>query len=222
MSRPTKSEHLFRKYCADRGYDVETIPEGPEKTPDFLVSTSQGQLIAEIKELCPNEEDRKIISENGGTIRKIFGKRVGEKIKRAKRQKYGSSSIPQVIVLYDNITIGDIRPTYPNFYLSPVDIAFGMYGELKTSILFDKATGKMAGTKSELGKNQFLRSDEGKEISAVCILCDVLENAAPFMHTFHSVFATMPLSRKVFSGPNDKHFQNPIHGNVFETSWIEF
>jgi hypothetical protein len=51
MNRPTKSEEIFKKYCADRVYAVDKIPEGVEKTPDFLVSTSQGELIAEIKEL---------------------------------------------------------------------------------------------------------------------------------------------------------------------------
>jgi hypothetical protein len=60
MNPPTKSEELFKKYCANQGYAVEKIPEESEKTPDFLVSTSQGQLIAEIKELCPNAEDKKL------------------------------------------------------------------------------------------------------------------------------------------------------------------
>jgi hypothetical protein len=221
MNQPTKSEELFKKYCAEQAYAIEKIPEGAEKTPDFLLTTSYGPIIAEIKEACPNEEDARIILERGGTITKILGKRVGERIKQAKRKKFGDAKIPCVIVLYDNIVINGTRPSYPNFYFSPTDIAFGMYGELKTSILFDKTAGKILGTRNELGKNQYLRSDEGRKISAVCLLCDVLENAPPFLYTFHSVFASVPLLRNIFAGPNDKHFRNPIVGNTFETSWVE-
>ena len=228
MNPPTKSEELFKKYCANQGFAVEKIPEGTEKTPDFLVSTSQGQLIAEIKELCPSAEDKKIILEKGGTIRKTFGKRVGEKIKLAKRKKFVNTAIPRIIILFDNIVVRDRNvvandaPFLPNYYITPEDIAFGMYGELKTTILYDKAKGKIVGTRSDLGKNQHLRSDEGREISAVCVLTGNSEDIAPFLYTFHSVFASIPLPRAIFMGPKDKHFKNPVSGDTFETSWIEF
>jgi hypothetical protein len=221
MNPPTKSENLFKKYCTDQSYQIEKIREGADKTPDFLVTTPHGQIIAEVKEACPNDEDIKIISESGG-IKKTLGKRVGEKIKQGKRKKYPDCQSPRVIVLYDNIIVNGVRPSYPNFYFNPADIAFGMYGELKTTILYDKVAGKIVGTRNELGKNQYLRSDEGREISAVCLLSDVLENDYPCLYTFHSVFALLPLSRQIFAGSNDKHFRNPVNGNTFETSWVEF
>jgi hypothetical protein len=221
-NRTTKSEELFKKYCANQSYPVEKIPEGTDKTPDFRVTTPHGQIIAEVKEVCPNAEDIKIASENGGTIRKSLGKRVGEKIKQGKRKKCLDPQIPRVIVLYDNIVVNGIRPFYLNFYFNPADIAFGMYGELKVTLLFDKSAGKIVRTRSGLGKNQYLRSDQGREISAVCLLSDVLENDHPCLYTFHSVFALLPLSRQIFTGSNDKHFRNPVNGNTFVTSWIEF
>ena len=171
---------------------------------------------------------QKIILEKGGTIRRTFGKRVSEKIKQAKRKKFGNSAIPRIIILYDNIVLRDRNivandtPFLPNYYLRPEDIAFGMYGELETTILYDKAKGKIVGTRNELGKNQHLRSDEGREISAVCVLTGNSEDTAPFLYTFHSVFASIPLPRGIFMGPKDKHFKNPVNGNTFETSWIEF
>jgi hypothetical protein len=222
MNQPTKSEELFKKYCADQSYPVEKIPEGVDKTPDFLVTTPHGQIIAEVKETCPNDEDIKIVSERGGTIKKTIGKRVGEKIKQGKRKKYFDTQIPRVIVLCDNIIVNGERPSYPNFHFSQEYIAFGMYGELKTTILYDKNGGKIVEPRNELGKNQYLRSDYGREISAVCLLCDVLENQPPFVYSFHSVFALLPLSRQIFAGSNDKHFRNPVIGNTFETSWIKF
>jgi hypothetical protein len=222
MNRPTKSEELFKKYCTDQSYAVEKIPESTDKTPDFLVTTPHGQIVAEVKEACPNDGDIKIISQSGRTIKKILGKRVGEKIKQGKRKKHLDAKIPRVIVLYDNIVVNGVRPTRPNFFFSREDIAFGMYGELKTTILYDKNAGKIVGTWNELGKNQYLRFDQGREISAVCLLSDVLENNHPCLYTFHSVFALHPLSRQIFAGSNDKHFRNPVNGNTFETTWVEF
>jgi hypothetical protein len=222
MNPATKSEELFKKYCRDQSYQTEKILEGAEKTPDFKVTTPQGQIIAEIKEVCPNDEDIKDASGNGGTRVKILGKRVGEKIKQGTRKKYPDHEIPRVIVLYDNIVVSGIRPMYPNFFLSPADIAFGMYGELTTTILYDKAAGKILGTRNELGKNQHLRMERSQEASAVCLLTDIFDENTPFLYTYHSVFAAHPLSRQIFCGPNDKHFRNPVKGSTFETSWIEF
>jgi len=222
MNPPTKSEEIFKKYCADQSYQVEKILEGAEKTPDFKVTTSQGQIIAEIKEVCPNDEDIKIASENGGTIGRSLGKRVREKVKQGCRKKYPDQQIPRVIVLYDNIIVNGVRPWYPNFYFSPADIAFGMYGELKTTVLYDKRAGKILGTRNELGKNKHLRIDRGQEISAVCLLNDFCEDNQPCIYTYHNVFALLQLSRQVFAGSNDKHFKNPVNENTFETSWIEF
>jgi len=139
MNRPTNSEGLFLKYCADQSYQIEKIPEGADRTPDFKVCTPYGQIIAEVKETCPNEEEIKIASENGGTIVKSIGKRAGEKIKQAMKKKYADQQIPRVIVLYDNIVVNGVHPLRPSFYFDPTDIAFGMYGELKTIILYDKA-----------------------------------------------------------------------------------
>ena len=222
MSPATKSEDLFNKYCQNQSYQIRKIKEGTQKTPDFIVTTPQGRIIAEIKELCPNDEDIKIISARGGTIVKRLGKRVGEKIKQARRKKFPDHQIPRVIVLYDNIIVDGVRPSYPNYFLSSTDISFGMYGELKATILYDKAARKILGTKNELGKNQHLRATQSQEISAVCVLSDIDEANTPFLHTYHSVFTAHPLPRQIFSGPNDKHFRNPVSGNTFETSWIEF
>jgi hypothetical protein len=221
-SRTTKSESLFKTYCTNHSYIVEKIREGTEKTPDFLVKTPFGEIIAEIKEVCPNDEDKKIISGSGGTLKKVLGKRVREKIKQATRKKYSNPNIPRVIVLYDNIIVNGVRPTYPHYHFNPADMAFGMYGELKTTLLYNKQAGKIIGTRNELGKNQHLRSDRGREISAVCLLSNLLEDGHPCLYTYHSIFALAPLSRQIFSGQTDKHFKNPSDGKTFETSWVEF
>jgi hypothetical protein len=226
MNPPTKSELLFRTYCANQSYQIEKVPEDSDETPDFLVSTPLGQLIAEIKELRANKTDKQVAAQSGHTMVRIPGKRVQKQIDRSKNQteRYLDRQIPCVIVLYDNIVANEVRPFYPNYYLSPTDLAFGMYGELKTTIFFDKAARKIIETRSEFGKNQNLTAERRKEISAVCVLSDFLENNQPCLYTYHNVFATPPrqLSRKIFSGTNDRHFKNPVNGNTFMADWIPF
>jgi hypothetical protein len=226
MNPPTKSELLFRMYCANQLYHIEKIPEDSDETPDFLVSTPHGQLIAEVKELRANKSDKQVAAQSGGTIVRIPGKRVQKQIDRSKNQteRYFNRQIPCVIVLYDNIIVNEVRPFYPNYYLSPTDLVFGMYGELKTTIFFDKAAGKIIETRSEFGKNQNLTAERRQEISTVCVLSDFLENNQPCVYIYHNVFATPPrqLSRKIFSGANDRHFKNPVNGNTFVVDWIPF
>lgn len=226
MNRSTKSELLFKTYCAEQTYRVEKIPEDSDNTPDFLVSTPHGQLIAEVKELRANESDEQVAAQSGYTIVRIPGKRVQKQIDKSKSQteRFAARQIPCVIVLYDNIVVDGMRPFYPNYYLSPTDLVFGMYGELKTTIFFDKAAGKIIETRGEFGKNQNLTTERRQEISAVCVLSDVLENNQPCLYTYHNVFAAPPrqLSRKIFDGVNDRHFKNSVNGNTFVADWIPF
>ncbi len=222
MNPPTRSEELFKKYCADQSYRVEKIPEGVEKAPDFKVITPHGTVIAEIKELCANPEESNLASGNGKTLCKRIGKRVGEKIKQAMQKKSADKRSFQVVVLFDNIVVAGDRPLRPDFYFNPEDIAFGMYGELETTILIDKSTGKLVGTRNDLGKNRYLRLGRGQEISAICVLRDIFDRNTPFLYTYHSVFALNCLPRQIFSGPHDKHFRNPADGNTFTTEWVEF
>jgi hypothetical protein len=226
MNPPTKSELLFKAYCASQSYRIEKFLEDSDETPDFLVSTPHGQLIAEIKELRPNDDDVRIIAGQGGTIGRIPGKRVQKQIDRSKNQteRFAVRQIPCVIVLYDNIVVNGMRPFYPNYYLSPTDLVFGMYGELTATIVFDKAAGRIIEARREFGKNQNLTAERRQEISAICVLCDFLENVPPCLYTYHNVFATPPrqLSRKIFAGVNDRHFRNPVNGNTFVADWIPF
>lgn len=224
MNRPTKSEELFKRYCADQSYQLEKIQEGVEQTPDFRVATQHGHVIAEIKEVCPNEEEIAIAKNGGGTHWHSIGKRVRAKIEGAMSQtkKYRSESVPCILVLFDNIVVDGVRPLYPNYYFNPGEIAFGMYGELKVVVSLDKSSGQIIKSQSMLGGKRKLRPDQGNEISAVCILNECFEQYPPSLLTYHNAFAKIPLSRALFAGPYDKHFKNLGDEVSFDTSWVEF
>ena len=60
MSTPTISEILFEQLCSQRGVGCTRIPEGPQKTADYRVAQGSLTLVAEVKQLDPNNEDKKL------------------------------------------------------------------------------------------------------------------------------------------------------------------
>ncbi|MGA2686130.1 MAG: hypothetical protein ABSF51_13875 [Verrucomicrobiota bacterium] len=193
MNPPTKSELLFQEYCEQRLYSVEKIQtEENKRTADFVISTPLGNVFAEVKEACPNDKEREIIQRSKQcldipTQEKNIGKRIRGLIDGALGQTKNLSSLetPCVVVLYDNIIDNGVRPFYPNFHFNYADIAFGMYGELKVTMIFDKTAEKIVETRNELGRDKKLRTDQGQEISAVCLLLsDDAEVYPPNLYTF--------------------------------------
>ena len=60
MSIPTISENLFERLCSQRGVKCVRIPLSTLKTADYRVSLDSFELIAEIKQLNSNSEDKKL------------------------------------------------------------------------------------------------------------------------------------------------------------------
>ncbi|MGD0536345.1 MAG: hypothetical protein ABSC03_01740 [Verrucomicrobiota bacterium] len=226
MKRPTKSEDLFKTYCEALSYTVNNIPEAPDRTPDFRVTTPHGEIIAEVKEARPNEEDVRIATQGRLFGRASWcdlpGKRVRAMLDKATGQtrSFSDERLPCVLILYDNVVVDGFRPKYQNYFFSGFDLASGMYGQLKTVVTF--AGREVIGTKNELGGNRTLRTNKDQQMSAVCVLTDGVGTEPPFMRVYHNSFAALPLPREIFSGLNDKHLKNPGDEKVFLNSWVEF
>jgi len=60
VSNRTISEVHFEKLCANRGVGCERIPESSAKTADYRMSLGSTIIIAEVKQLDPNDEDEKL------------------------------------------------------------------------------------------------------------------------------------------------------------------
>lgn len=60
MNIRTESEERFEKLCSTRGIGCARIPETAKKTADYEVSLGPLILITEVKQLDPNEEDKKL------------------------------------------------------------------------------------------------------------------------------------------------------------------
>lgn len=181
------------------------------RTGSFL---RRGQVIVEVKELTTNEDDLRQLREmkergwthGGGTP----GGRVFEKIKNAAPQLKARVhlALPCVLVFYDNIRADDHRLGAGNLDGSAVD--FGIYG-LQQVLLSPREPGhgySVVGT-SRGGRRQ-MSNDMRVYISAIQVLLDGSEACPrPHVFTFHNYFARLPLSRQVFRGPGDRHFEKP-------------
>jgi hypothetical protein len=206
----THSETIFERICRDAGYDIERPTlrdyEGVP-TADFVVSTPAFRLVAEVEELRPNKEDlRQIDSARRGEMTAggcTIGARPRQHIRRAARQLrgYSAQGIPLIVVLYDNVRVGDIRVAYPTFYLQPHDIDAAMYGDRTAYI----SMATCARTKPDRnGGRRTCTAKEKNYISAVAVISDHDDATVIF---YHNQFANVPLAPPAFRGSNFFHLQ---------------
>jgi len=223
----TKSEALFDEYCRLRNYQNKRIEAGANlgKTPDSLVSTPFGEVIVEIKELTPNDEDKRQVEElkqqkwttGGGRP----GARIFSIIKRAAPQlkRFAEKNVPCVLVLFDNIFIDGMRPRGRCIHLESPFIDFGMYG-LQTVDLTQEGD-KHVHIREGRGGHRQLTGDARVYISSLVVLNGKPESSEPFLYVYHNYFARIPLPQGIFRGPNDRHFRKPTHPNESPQAWEE-
>lgn len=235
MTSQTKSEELFEKYCATRGYRVERLETSANRTPDFLVHTPQGEVVAEVTELRANDEDTKFAKQQevmrrapnrlkvkpcafGTTIGKRLREKIEDKLHQTK--PLASRCLPCVIVVYDNIRYRGRRvhfPWTPDLY--PDHFSVAMYGEYVVVMTLCEHSGEVLRTRDAVGGNRKLRPDQGTHVSAVCHLAESPETGEPFLITYHNGFATTKLPTSVFAQAADVHLKNPETENGFQVTW---
>lgn len=125
---PQDAEKLFGDFCRDIGVyccAVKESSEPNEKSPDFVIFPSGHPIIVEVKQVCPNKEDRESIEsfkEKGwgefGESR--IGDRVRKKINEARPQFKDASKhgIPTMLVLH----------SFNQSYIDMDKIRLAMYG----------------------------------------------------------------------------------------------
>jgi|SRR4030095_4524156 hypothetical protein len=205
----THSERVFEQICRNAGYDIERpVLRNRERVPtaDFVVSTPAFRLV-EVEELRPNEDDlRQIDSIRRGEMSVggcTIGARPRQHIRRAARQlkPYSAQGIPLVVVLYDNVRVGDIRVAYPMFYLQPHDIDAAMYGDRTAYISVATC---LPGRPDRNGGRRTCTAKEKNYISAVAVISDHDDTTVIF---YHNQFADSPLASPAFRGGNFFHLQ---------------
>lgn len=165
--KQTWSEPLFEKYCAARGYSCVSIPNCDRPTPDYRVTADSHDVLVEVKELRPNEDDSRFAEELAqrgiASHRDRPGRRAAEAIKEAASQlKELPDSVPTLIVLLDNVVVEGVS-VWHGALLDSSQIDFGMFG-LQTVELGSGRDGR--------GGQRQLRNDHRVHVSAVAVLYD--------------------------------------------------
>ena len=116
----TRSEQLFEEYCLSRDYRCERFPiSHGGRFPDYLIRTPTGEVICEVKQIDPNEDDiafdTDLVNHGQASSQRILGKRVRAAIANAAGQlkRFKGEARPCIAVLFDN--------TYAH-YLTSADI----------------------------------------------------------------------------------------------------
>jgi hypothetical protein len=209
----TDSERIFHDHCIRHGFLVEKVETSKEKTPDFLLQKESLKLFAEVKELTPNEDDRKYDEDKKKDGFAVFsctiGQRVrGEIVKSAKQLKKFASDCPGIVVIYENLG-EDGFPRYTN----PVFVNVAMYGNwMISSVRVPEAIRKP----DFCGGNGTTTRDHKRYLSAVCVMTDKQ------LLFYHNSFADRPLPREVFSGEDCLHFRKISDPHDAPGEWDNF
>ncbi|MFC2060193.1 hypothetical protein ACFLTZ_03750 [Chloroflexota bacterium] len=228
----TKSELLFEKYCASIKYSCNPIPAASKygKTPDYWVCCGNDKIVAEIKELSPNDDDRRRARElknqrlTSGVVQP--GKRVYDAITDSAKQlkKFAHCRLPCVLVIYDNTMVDDVRPKAVSQLQEPSILDFGMYG-LQIGILpvpnSDYYDTDIRATANGRGGERRMTETMRWYISAVSVLCEDQNGGEPYLLSYHNFFACIPLPQHLFRGPLDRHFIKPDHPDKCPQVWGE-
>jgi hypothetical protein len=202
----TKSQILFEKFCQMNGIDYKEIPVSPSKTADYEIKVKSQTMICEVKELTPNDEDkrlRKKLDEKGSTgiyeskIRKrLFGviQEAAEQLK-----PYKNCNFPLIVAVYDNIVLGGHRVHLPirdrEFDEAMYGISTGRYLMSSKGIHFDGFFH---------GGERRMTATEKKYISAVFLLKD--QGGQVSVNIYHNYFASVKIDMNVFDFSNIRQF----------------
>ena len=229
----TKSENLFFEYCRVRGYLVNRISAPAEggQFADYEVLIGKNRMIAEIKEIRANPQDKEMAKAIQERRIQAFGdepgRRVRTHIEDAERQlrRYDSQQVPCLVVLYDNVIVNGLRPNPPELFpkdvlnpLYPGHIEVGMYG-LQIARLRIHQDGRIDALGDSRGGKRTLRSGHQDSISAVATPHDYDPDGNLFLIVYHNFFAKHRLPKFVFTHPRDGQLEKPDHPESCLVHW---
>lgn len=212
MSMPTISEALFEQLCSQRGVACNRIPENTYKTADYRVSLISVTLVAEIKQLDPNDEDHDLAPVWGtpnspgavapsdrvqGLLEKAY-----PQVKRSCEGKW-----PTMIVLHNNSGPWNRIDTF-----TVAKALFGSFG-IVLRLQADQ-TIAMSGH-GYLGQRKVTK-DNFRALSVVGVFKRVKDDVM-CLDCYHNPFATVRVQPTLLAGLADEQY---IHPNPHERGFV--
>lgn len=190
----TKSESLFADLCAERKVPCDRIEEGISRIADYEVTLDRLLVYVEVKQLDPNESDRKAKEKMragyvAGTVAPT--RRVRDQIAKAYNQlkTYCRRGHPCLVVLFNNAGI-----------LSHIDsftVTSAMFGRFGFRLALDSSQAISVSGHGFLGGRKLTRNT-CRGISAVCVL-ESSGSEGLRLTAYHNPYATNPVEPTVLS-----------------------
>jgi hypothetical protein len=207
----TTSQHLLERFCRENGLGCEAIPVGSSRTADYLLQVDGHEVVAEVKQLDPNPQDRAAAHalRTGGTA--LTGGEAGSRLRhlidKGKKQVAGLARdrCPGLLVIYNNV------PECPS-YTDPMFLMVAMYGHLTVDYELPPAgTGPPRVSGVRHGAKNKLSPSSNTSLSAICVL-QADDGQQVRLTFYHNRFAAIPFPPDWLRTPCVRH-----HGILTDT-----
>lgn len=199
----TISESTFEKICETHGIAYRKLATRENRrTPDYLILPSGEKVVVEIKQIEPNDEDRKIQqkAKKGETTGwwSDNDTRIRRKIKQGAKQlkAVAKGRCPAVLMLYDNREMKIINTE---------DFLEAMYGDEELTLSVPLEGGKPLPLGVGFGGNREMTDQQRLYLSAVGLMRQKFPGEW-VVALFHNVFASEPLDPDVASKFTDVQY----------------
>jgi hypothetical protein len=188
MTNPTtESEVMFEQFCDALAIPCERIECSTTKTPDYAITLGGNTVVAEVKQLDQNEDDKEGWAQlKTGAVAEwvTTDVRVRRKIKKAEVQlsERCQGKVPGMLVLYDNGTLGGTDVT---------DIKTAMFGDETVTMLPRRSDGAVVASAIRPGDNGVCTKNDNTTVSAIGYLYPF--GAGCRLTVFHNRYATVPI-----------------------------
>jgi len=213
----TASEQYFERFCERRGIPISRLPEGTVKTPDYQIVVDGIEIVVEVKQIEPKDEDRGVLSdvvEGKAASYWVDMSRPRQSIHDGVKQlrAYAKGKRPGVVVLYELAGLLG--------YLEADCIAQCLYGPERVHIAVPDDPGRepwvLGGS---YGGRRVATEHHNTTLSAVAVLRTNRETDT--LSVFHNAFAAFPIEPDRFRFDGVRHFAWQAPDPRFLPSWVE-
>ncbi|ROZ76557.1 hypothetical protein [Ramlibacter sp. WS9] len=217
----TKSEKLLEQFCVRAGISHFRVPEASDRRPDYRFRLASRDLIVEVKELEPSEEEKALIACDPEEFDPVYayhwgipGERVRKKIANAVPQlkALAGTALPTLLVLHDPIRF------WPEL-LDAQAISVAMYG-IETILVSAEPAPEGGATVLARwhGGRRKLTESHNTSLSAVAILLQA--DLELRLDVYHNWYASNPLKPSELRAIGVNHFRVPAAPTDKFSHWV--
>jgi hypothetical protein len=218
----TISEQLFESFCTENGFQACPVRTESHRTPDYILRIGGISIVVEVKQFDPNAAElatlRKLPEEWGESdtfSAEIPGERVRSKIDSALPQlkKVAGTSIPAMLVLYDNVRL------WPEI-CDANSIGVALYG-IESALISSKQAPEGGATIVARwhGGSRRATPSANTTLSAIGILDRRRESNEITLSLFHNYFARNPIAIDALRCAQIKHYKLLRSPEQFFSTW---